>query len=273
LSYRSYRRRRLQEYDVRRIHLQFRNVWEQGLSKASQIINELKSKGWDVDEDLYFSSQAEREARGLESEGYVVQKQPVIKWGDEEIYLLAYKPSPNPPPQPPAAPKQQKKEPQSPEANFKRIFWRKKEPEEKYMQDGLIISPDRSMAFVSPNATDSLAKDAEEAIKEAGVVAGHGIVEEFDYQTLLKHQKNNMKYVTVTLNNKPYGYNIENVKKAIRVFGLERNKTQHAKAYVSDQSLEGVMIVTDGSGNKVLIAPVNNPPPALCIPLRFRFKS
>ena len=81
-------------YDVRRIHLQFRNVWEQGLRKASNIMNELKSKGWNVDGDLYFSSQAEREARELESEGYMVQKQPVIKWGDEEIYLLAYKLAP-----------------------------------------------------------------------------------------------------------------------------------------------------------------------------------
>ena len=263
----SYKSRGHREYDVRRIHLQFRNVWEQGLSKASQIISDLKGKGWDVDEDLYFSSQAEREARELESEGYMVQKQPVIKWGDEEIYMLAYKPSPNSPPRPSAS-KQQKKKPQrivDPEANFKRIFWGKKEPEEKYVEDGLIMSPDRAMAFVSPDSTSSLASDAEEAIKDAG--AGHGVAEELDYQTLLEHQRNGMKYVTVMLNNKPYGYNIEKVKKAIRVFGLERSKTQHAKAYVSDQSLEGVMIVTDGSGNKVLIAPVYDPDLNLSAPL------
>jgi len=266
----SYKSRGHREYDVRRMHLQFRNVWEQGLSKASQLIKELRSKGWNVDEDLYFSSHAEREARELESEGYMVQKQPVIKWGDEEIYMLAYKPSPNSPPQPPAAPKQQKKKPQrivDPEANFKRIFWGKKEPEEKYVEDGLIMSPDRAMAFVSPDSTSSLAKDAEEAIKEAGVVAGHGVIRELDYQTLLEHQRNGIKYVTVMLNGKPYGYNIEKVKKAIRVFGLERSKTQHAKAYVSDQSLEGVMIVTDGSGNKVLIAPVYDPDLNLSAPL------
>ena len=257
----SYKNRGHREYDVRRIHLQFRNVWEQGLSKASQLIKELRSKGWNVDEDLYFSSHAEREARELESEGYLVQKQPIMKWRDEEIYLLAYKPSPNPPAQPQTPPKQQRKEePQrtvDPEANFRRIFWGKREPRGEYLGDGIIISPDKVMAFVSSDSTDRIANNAEEAIRDAS--AGHGVVEELDYQTLLEHQRNGMKYVTVMLNNKPYGYNIDKVKKAIRVFRLERSKTQHAKAYISDQTLEGVMVVTDGSGNKVLIAPVLDP--------------
>ena len=257
----SYRRRRLREYDVRRMHIQFRNIWGQGLSRASQIISDLKAKGWNVDEDLYFSGQAEREARELESEGYLVQKQPIMKWRDEEIYLLAYKPSPNPPAQPQTPPKQQRKEePQrtvDPEANFRRIFWGKREPRGEYLGDGIIISPDKVMAFVSSDSTDRIANNAEEAIRDAS--AGHGVVEELDYQTLLEHQRNGMKYVTVMLNNKPYGYNIDKVKKAIRVFRLERSKTQHAKAYISDQTLEGVMVVTDGNGNKVLIAPVLDP--------------
>ena len=107
----SYKSRGHREYDVGRMHLQFRNIWEQGLTRASQLIRELRSKGWDVDEDLYFSSQAEREARELESEGYMVQKQPVIKWGDEEIYILAYKPNPSLPPQPSASPKPQRTAP------------------------------------------------------------------------------------------------------------------------------------------------------------------
>ena len=264
----SYRRRRLREYDVRRMHIQFRNIWGQGLSRASQIISDLKAKGWNVDEDLYFSSEAEREARELESEGYLVQKQPIMKWGDEEIYLLAYKPSPNPPTQPQTPPKQQRKEPQrtvDPEANFRWIFWRKREPEEEYLGDGLIMSPDRAMAFASSDSTDRIARNAEEAIRDAS--AGHGVVEELDYQTLLEHQRNGMKYVTVMLNGKPYGYDIDKIKKAIRVFGLERSKTQHAKAYISDQTLEGVMIVTDGSGNKVLIAPVLDPDLTLSTPL------
>jgi len=243
------------------MHIQFRNIWGQGLSRASQIISDLKAKGWNVDEDLYFSGQAEREARELESEGYLVQKQPIMKWGDEEIYLLAYKPGPNPPAQPQTPPKQQRKEePQrtvDPEANFRRIFWGKREPRGEYLGDGIIISPDKVMAFVSSDSTDRIANNAEEAIRDAS--AGHGVVEELDYQTLLEHQRNGMKYVTVMLNNKPYGYNIDKVKKAIRVFRLERSKTQHAKAYISDQTLEGVMVVTDGSGNKVLIAPVLDP--------------
>ena len=102
-------------------------------------------------------------------------------------------------------------------------------------------------------------------MEDAGV--GHGVVEELDYQTLLEHQRNGMKYVTVMLNGKPYGYNIEKVKNAIRVFGLERSKTQHAATYVSDQTMEGVMVVTDGSGNKVLIAPVYDPDLNLSTPL------
>ena len=57
------------------------------------------------------------------------------------------------------------------------------------------------------------------------------------------------------------------MKKAIRVFGLERSKTQHATAYVSDQTMEGVMVVTDGNGSKVLIAPVLDPDLAFSAPL------
>jgi len=243
------------------MHLQFRSVWEQALKKAPQIIHDLKGKGWDVDEDFYFSSQAEKEARELESEGYMVQKQPVVKWGDEEIYLLAYKPGPNPSPQPPA-PKQQKKGPQrivDPEANFKRIFWGKKAPPGKYVQNGIIMGPDRAVAFVRPDSTDSLAVRAKEAIKDA--TTGHGTARELDYQTLLSHEKNGKKYITIVKHN--IGYNIEKVKKAIRVFKLERSKTRRAKAYVSYQTLEDVLIVTDGSENKVLIAPVHDPSPAL----------
>ena len=41
----SYKSRGHREYDVRRMHLQFRNIWEQRLSKASQLIRELRSKG------------------------------------------------------------------------------------------------------------------------------------------------------------------------------------------------------------------------------------
>ena len=262
----SYRSRSHREYDVRRMHLQFRSVWEQALKKAPQIISDLRGKGWDVDEDFYFSSQAEREARELEREGYVVQKQPVVKWGGEEICILAYKPSPSgAPSQPAAAPKEEKAAVSrvDPEANFMRIFWGKKAPPGKYVQNGVIIGPDRAVAFVRPDSTDSLAVRAREAIRDA--TTGHGTTRELDYQTLLSHEKNGKKYITILKPN--IGYNIEKVKKAIRVFKLERSKTRRAKAYVSYQTLEDVLIVTDGSENKVLIAPVHDPSPALSTPL------
>ncbi|RJS87590.1 hypothetical protein CW704_02555 [Candidatus Bathyarchaeota archaeon] len=169
----SYKSRGHREYDVRRMHLQFRNIWEQGLTRTSQLIRELRSKGWDVDESLYFSSQAEREARELESEGYMVQKQPAIRWGDEEIYILAYKLAP------------------TCLLSHQQLLSRKGQLPEGLIQKQTsdLLGQERARREICgrrayhesrplrgvcwSDSISSFRKDAEEVIEEAGVVAGH----------------------------------------------------------------------------------------------------
>jgi len=252
----SYRKYGKGGYDVRQIHFQFRNIWEQGLQKASHLIRDLKSKGWNAEEEFYFPSQAEKEAHELEKEGYIVQKHPVMKWGNEEIYILAYKPRP-PPPSPPPSPKpkpeqQKKKRRLSPEERFKKLFWPKGQPSETDVADGTIMNPSRTMAFIRPDSTSKLAENAKKAIEDAE--AGQGYVREFSYEQLLEKEKAGEDNILVFLDNQSYRYDIKKMKKALKVLGLGRK--QRAKTYISSQNLPGVMVITDDKGNKVLIAPI-----------------
>ena len=250
-----YRRRGRREYDVRRMHVQFRSVWEQGLSRASQIINNLKSKGWNVDGDFYFQGQAEREAEALRRVGYTVQKQPVAKWGDEEIYILAYKEEPkaakaeeaSPPPQPqPPKPKAKKRKQRDPVEEFKKMFWKKKQPDASYVDDGVVIDPTYTMAVVRKDANPTSHSRLAELVKE--ITQNPNDVETLDYSKLVKAEKigkmtrKPVKHVSFNV----HCFSIDKIKRAMRVLG-----TKKAKAYLR----YGKPLVIQGKhGHVVLVA-------------------
>ena len=257
-----YRRRGRREYDVRRMHVQFRSVWEQGLSRASQIINNLKSKGWNVDGDFYFQGQAEREAEALRRAGYTVQKQPVAKWGDEEIYILAYKEEPKaaeaekeeeeapPPPPQPQPPKPKAKE-RDPVEEFKKMFWKNQQPDASYVDDGVVIDPTYTMAVIK--------KDANPTSPHSGLVKlvreitqNPNLVETLDYSKFVKAEKigkmtrKPVKHVSFNV----HCFSIDKIKRAMRVLG-----TKKAKAYLC----YGKPLVIQGRhGHVVLVAEAAN---------------
>jgi hypothetical protein len=242
------------------MHTQSRSAWEEGLKRAVQIAGELRNKGWSVDDSLYYTGQAEREARELEAEGYEVQKEPVLKRRDEEIiYVIAYKPkhgtlksqpSPKPKPKPAKA--------VDPIENFKSIFY-KKNLQDADVDNGFLVSPDRTMAVITANADPKIKRDLMENAKK--IVDALEYTHDVDYKELLDAEKKGAKYVRVNIAGEEYNYKLEKVKRAVRVLGLERSKTERPTAYVSTQHMPGVMVVTDPEGNMVLVAPVAQVPP------------
>jgi hypothetical protein len=114
------------------------------------------------------------------------------------------------------------------------------------------------MAVITADADPKKRDFMENAEK---IIGDREYTHDVDYKELLDAERNGAKYVRVNLAGEEYNYNIEKVKRAVRVLGLERGKTERPTAYVSIQHMPGVMVVTDPEGNMVLVAPVAQVPP------------
>ena len=266
-------------YDVRRMHLQFRSLWEEGLKKARTLVSDLKSKGWNVDENFYFGKkQTDQEKRRLKTLGFDVQEKPILKVGDEEIYIIAYKPTErkgqteatettSAPPKSSKKPKASPLPPLKVLDNFRRIFYSRNPPHPDDVDKGCMMEPQHAAAVITADA-DPQRKVFENLKENAEKIIDMGETRVIFYPVLVSHKKNGNKYVRVKCKNDTYYYNIDLMKKAVRVLGMERRKTVRPLAYISTDPnfMSGVMVVTDGA-NKVLIAPAIRADPSRSAPL------
>ena len=132
----------------------------------------------------------------------MVQKQPAIRWGGEEIYILAYKLAP------------------TCLLSHQQLPSRKGRLRERLIQKQTsdLLGQERARREICGRRAyhesqplrgvcwsrldQFIQKRREEVIEEADVVAGHGVIKELDYQTLLGLEKDGVKYVIVMLNQK-----------------------------------------------------------------------
>jgi hypothetical protein len=264
-----YRRRSRPLYNIRHLlslNVNFRASWENGLRKALSRVEELKSQGWNVDTQrgALTEKQADFYVQAAEKMGYETTRVPVAMWVEDKVQFVAYKPKTPvteeakiPPPHPQSETKPRtltRKDTLNPLEEFQKMFWKKKQPGPDDVDDGFLMSPDRTMAVIRKDASPhSVWRNIANLVAET--VQNPEVVEELDYNKLVKAEKISKtvnphtrskwtKYVS--FNGNVYG--IDKIKQALRVLGARKQ----GKAYVKSGNFP--LVVQNPAGDSVLIA-------------------
>lgn len=251
----SYRSRRKLTYLRNVKHLpsanySFRSAWDSGVEAALARVEELGAQGWtvDVERGTMTGGQADRFAFHMESHGYEVTRVPVADWGGEPIQFVAYKPRPEaegtvPPPPTHEEPKPQRKV-LTPMEVFQKTFWRNRQPGEP--DGGVLVNPKYTAVIVLKGANPSGSNRAfVDLVRD--VVAEAEIRGFLDYHKLVKAERSGKVRVRVG----EHAFNIENLKKTLRIVGTSSEMHQSAK--------RGVAVFRNEDGDAVALAPSVQP--------------
>jgi len=260
----SYRRKGRPLYSSirRRTHLPalnvtFRSMWDRGLDEALARIEQLRSEGWNIDDErgALTQSQAERFAAHVEKHGFETVRIPVAKWEDDEVQFVAYKPKagqelpvPTPPtPEPKAV---RVKLEFDPIERFQKMVQSDEEPD-----GGVLMEPGRTMAVIryDANPTEDSGRSMVNLAKDIVSNAQHR--EPLNCDKLSKAEKMRKSKVKIGESH----FDIAKVKRAMRVIGKK------STAYL--EKGKGVLAVRNQRGDMVLIAPVIEPAKELTIPI------
>jgi len=226
-----------------------RRRWIEGYRKALGMKRQLESQGWTVERGALTPSQAEKTIRELEREGFETRTIPVTEYNGETGQLVAYKQKPGAASsQPKPKPKTRPRTTKDPTVEFQKIFGCNEEPD-----GGVLMDPSRVAAVIPKNASPqqgsnlNIVKIMEEVVRQAEQVKPLDYGKFLKAQKIGKMRKQPVKYVSFGTENECY--NIEFVKKAMRVLGT----TTEAEAYYrKDQPL---VVRHKQTGHSVIIAP------------------
>ncbi|MGB9774758.1 MAG: hypothetical protein ACPL4I_12235 [Bacteroidota bacterium] len=179
------------------VHMQFKTVWEQGLSQALERASKLESEGWTVDynKGALMQSQAENVMKAVKDEADV-QLIPVAKWMKEDVVLIAYKPKPQK-----EAPKQQPQPQPVSRVTTEKLLERFQkiandgEPlNQESLAKGEVLDKSRVMAFVKATSNERLAQLAKEVVKQENL-AGQIRVNQTAQRALIAARTKGYQYV------------------------------------------------------------------------------
>jgi hypothetical protein len=248
----SYRSRRKLTYLRNVKHLpaanySFRSAWDSGVEAALLRVEELGAQGWtvDVERGTMTGGQADRFASHMEDHGYEVTRVPVADWEGEPIQFVAYKPRPEaenviPPPPTHVEPEPQKKA-FTPMEAFQKTFWRNTQPREP--DGGVLLNPKHTTVIVLRGANPSEPGNHHFVDLVRDVVAEAEVRGFLDYHKLTLVERSGKVRVRVG----EHAFDIENLKKTLRIVGTRSEMHQSAK--------RGVAVFRNMDGDAIALAP------------------